>query len=99
MESRTLYVYYKVPEAEIASARHGVQQLLRQVAEQWRSLSVQVMQRPSRDNSYETWMEIYAMDGGVSDQMQTKIEELIATIPSLARYQRHTEVFVPLRLT
>jgi Domain of unknown function (DUF4936) len=92
---RTLYVYYKLPEAEGPQWLPAIQAFCQVLSNRWPGLTVELMRRPEVGaDGRVTWMEVYKHPSGVP-------EDLLAAIGPLARehglpFERATEIFVPL---
>jgi len=98
-EPRTLFVYYKVPSEDRGAALAAVATLRERIAAALPHIHLECMQRPAIANGVETWMEIYRSDVGISEEGAQRIEAAVSQIPTLARWPRAREIFIPLRAT
>jgi hypothetical protein len=92
----TLFVYYKVPQAEHASAKLLVDEALSQIQLQFTSIQINLMRRPEvSSEGLETWMEVYHHPSGVSAEMKAHIASVFtnAALP----YKRAIEDFIDLK--
>ena len=97
-EQRVLFMYYKVPLAERATALAATQELMTRLAASIPEVRCELMQRPEVSKGVETWMEVYRAGSGVTEALEKNIEALIMSIPALDTWPRAREVFVPLRM-
>lgn len=92
-----LFVYWKVPAAQLPLALQATRALQNDLAQRHPGLRARLLQRlESGPAELSTVMEIYALPGGVSEVVQQDIEAqaalYLATLgPPLPR--RHVEVF------
>ena len=92
---RELFVYYRVRPDAAAAAQAAVQRLHAQLRYDDPHLSVRLLRRPDDENGLQTWMEIYAAESGISDEVQARIEAGAQALLPLLAGPRHTEVFIP----
>ena len=91
---RTLFVYYKVPEAEHAQCLLLVTKFETALKDEWPGLDIQILQRPALSaEGLETWMEVHTYPGGVSEALMTSVAQQAAAMGLPPA--RATEVFVP----
>jgi hypothetical protein len=90
---REIYVYYRVAAADAGALAVQVRALQAALRASHRGLQARLLRRPVVPGELQTWMEVYAIPGGVSEELQGKIEAAAAPLlPSLAG-ARHCEVF------
>jgi Domain of unknown function (DUF4936) len=90
---QTLFVYYKLPQAEHAIWLNQVRAFIAQVQTELPQLEISLMLRPQASSEgIETWMEIYRAPQGLDDEAIKRIEQLAEqhAWPS----KRASEVFV-----
>jgi hypothetical protein len=93
---QTLFVYYKLPQAEHAAWRARVQVFADRVKSELPHVEVALMQRPlSNADGQETWMEIYRSKHGLDDASLAQIAALAELYPWPSK--RAAEVFVELK--
>lgn len=94
---RTLFVYYRVAEADAAAAADAIKQCQAELSMAHPGLRCQLWRRPEASTSEVTVMESYAAPDGIDEALAQRIEAqaTLALLPWL-RGTRHTEVFVPL---
>jgi Domain of unknown function (DUF4936) len=91
----TLFVYYKVPQAQHAETRRVVDASLTLIQERFAHLEVNLMRRPELSSEgLETWMEVYRHPTGVSQEMKDLIAKVFAD--SGLTYKRAVEDFIDL---
>jgi hypothetical protein len=92
----TLFVYYKVPQAEHASAKMLVDKALAQIQHRFTSLQINLMRRPEvSSEGFETWMEVYHHPSGVSAEMKAHIASVFTDAG--LQYKRAIEDFIDLK--
>jgi len=93
----TLFVYYKVPQVDHASAKLKVDQALAQIQQQFAQLQINLMRRPEVSaEGFETWMEVYHHPNGVSADIKAFIAEVFSN--SGLHYKRAIEDFIDLNV-
>jgi len=92
----TLFVYYKVPQAEHDSAKMLVDEALAQIQLRFTSLQINLMRRPEvSSEGFETWMEVYHHPSGVSTEMKSHIASVFTNAG--LQYKRAIEDFIDLK--
>ena len=93
---QTLFVYYKLPQAQHADWVNRVRAFLDRVRMQFPDLDIGLMQRPEPNaEGLETWMEVYRHPNGVSAEMIHAIDALASEVPWPSK--RASEVFIDLQ--
>jgi Domain of unknown function (DUF4936) len=92
---RELFVYYRVRSDNAAEANAAVQRMQAQLRDDHPHLSARLLRRPEEEDGLQTWMEIYAAEVGITDEMSSSIETQAFALAPLIDGPRHTEVFVP----
>ena len=92
---RELFVYYRVPSMNAVVARVAVQQLQTALREQVPTLQARLLWRDERSSEPQTWMETYAIEGGIGTDLQARIEAQAQTLLPMIDGPRHIEVFTP----
>ena len=90
-----LFIYYRVRSADAPGTQAAVAQLQAQLRTRYPQLIARLLCRPIDDKGVQTWMETYASDEGISDEMQTDIEARASALLTMLAGPRHSEVFVP----
>ncbi|MEP6874945.1 MAG: DUF4936 family protein [Burkholderiales bacterium] len=91
---RELFVYYRVRSDNAAPAHTAVQRLHAQLRHDHPHVSARLLRRPEEGNGVQTWMEIYAAESGITDEMQARIEADARALLPLIDGPRHAEVFI-----
>ena len=90
---RRLYVYWRVKPAAIGAASAEVARLQGDLRATHTGLRTALFQR---EGEPPTLMETYAIDGGVTPELQAAIEaQLAPAVAAWADGERHVEVFTP----
>lgn len=97
---RELFVYYRVRVGREAQAQTIVDAFQSRLRQQVPGLATRLLRRPDEPGPTRTWMEVYAVagglsDAGVDDELQRTIETNAAALADCIDGVRHTEVFVP----
>lgn len=82
-----LYVYYRVPEADLVATLKAVRAMQAQLVADHVALRTEVLRRPDLRDGEVTLMETYA--GGVTPALLASINEAAAALPQ----PRHNEFF------
>ncbi len=88
--NRRLYVYYRVPEADLVITLTAVRAMQAQLVADHVALLAEVLRRPELRDGDVTLMETYA--GGVTPALLASINAFAAALPQ----PRHNEFFYPL---
>ena len=91
---RRLFVYYRVPGAELSTVVAAVRELQAALRARHPCLKAALLRRPELRDGAVTLMETYAAAGGIDDVFAAAIERH-ATDAGLPQ-PRHVEVFEPL---
>jgi hypothetical protein len=94
--ARSLYVYYRIDAASVAEAVSAVGTFQARLRESHPALQAALLRRPGEQDGQVTFMETYAMPGGVNDGLQAAIDTAARILQPWQRGARHTEVFEPL---
>jgi hypothetical protein len=95
-DSTALFVYYKVALTERQACRHQLVQFIAALKHACPDLQMDILQRPDPSvEGMETWMEVYACVGGVTEAHRRSIASLAAEMGMPAK--RAVEQFIPLR--
>jgi Domain of unknown function (DUF4936) len=97
---RELFVYYRVHVGRETQALVIVDAFQARLKRQVPGLVARLLHRPDESGRTRTWMEVYAVagglsDAGVDDELQRTIETFAAALADCIDGVRHTEVFVP----
>ena len=92
---RELFIYYRVRSMNVATARVAVEQLQTALREQIPTLQARLLCRDERSAEPQTWMETYAIAGGIGTDLQARIEAQAQVLLPIIDGPRHTEVFAP----
>ena len=91
---RELFIYYRVRSAQARAAKTVVQDLHAALRAQRPGLTARLLCRAEgAADAPQTWMETYAIDGGVDAALQARIEALAQPLLPLIDGARHTESF------
>jgi hypothetical protein len=90
---REVYVYYRVAGADAAALAGRVRALQVDLCARHPGLHARLLRRPVAPGDVQTWMEVYAMPGGVSEDLQRAIEAAAASLLPSLQGPRHCEVF------
>jgi hypothetical protein len=90
---REIYVYYRVAAADAAVVAVQVRALQAGLCAAHRGLQARLLRRPMVQADVQTWMEVYAIDGGVDEALQRAIESAAASLLPSLQGPRHCEVF------
>lgn len=91
---RELFVYYRVRPADAAAAGVEVRHLQATLRAQHPGLQARWLQRPVEPDQAQTWMETYAIAGGIGADLQAQIDSAAAVLLPFIDGPRRTEVFV-----
>jgi len=99
-ESRELYVYYRVAQADVQAAQQTVRAFQERLRELHPGLVARLLQRSEERAEGVTLMEVYAFDDGqrrvIDPGLRLHIEEAAAALTPLLSSPRHNEAFDPL---
>ena len=87
---RRLYVYYRVPQAQLPATVAAVRQVQAALVAAHPGLRAELLRRPELRDGEVTLMETYA--GSVSPAVEAAIAEATSGLPQ----PRHSERFIPL---
>ena len=87
---RRLYVYYRVPQAQLPATVAAVRQVQAALMAAHPGLRAELLRRPELRDGEVTLMETYA--GSVSPAVEAAIAEATSGLPQ----PRHSERFIPL---
>lgn len=91
------YVYYRVRAAHAVAAFVAVTSLHAQLRREDPALALRLLRRPEAPDGVQTWMEVHARPGGVTDAQGDTIERRAAVaLAGLLDGPRHVERFMPL---
>jgi len=90
---REIYVYYRVAAEDASVLAVQVRALQAALCASHRGLQARLLRRPVLAGELQTWMEVYAIRGGVSEELQGEIEAAAAPLLALLHGPRHCEVF------
>lgn len=91
-----LFIYYRVREAAAVDALAAVREMQSRLRIEFPRLDARVMRRPETDKGLQTWMEIYAIEGGMDDSLRQRIAaQAQALLQPLIEGERHAEGFEP----
>jgi hypothetical protein len=91
--AREIYVYYRVAAADAAAVADQVRAMQAGLCARHPGLQARLLRRPVAATDPQTWMEVYAMPGGVSEALQGEIESAAAALLRSIQGPRHCEVF------
>jgi hypothetical protein len=100
MNQQTLFVYYKVPQAEHSRWVLVVEQMQKDIlsklsSEEAKLWGVSLLRRPEvSSEGLETWMEVYEHAKGIDDSMVALINEEVKRVG--LPFKRASEFFIPL---
>ncbi|GAA0758489.1 DUF4936 family protein [Ideonella azotifigens] len=93
------FIYYRVPEPELATASALVRGFQQRLRGDWPGLSTEVMRRPEANDGCVTLMEVYRLLPQVSAADAAGLPQAIEAAASVLAPHlagpRHTERFVP----
>ena len=91
-----LFIYYRVRDTAAAHALAAVREMQTRLRTEFPRLDARVMRRPETDNGLQTWMETYAIEGGVDDALRQRIAAHAQDLlQHLIEGERHAEGFAP----
>lgn len=98
---RALYVYYRVPTAQVAALLPRVQAMQASLRDGFPGLLTQLLRRAEggSDAAELTWMEVYAHPDGVSASCEAALADAAAALSPWGMGHRHVEVFVSMEAT
>jgi hypothetical protein len=99
-ERRELFIYYRVPEADLAAACAALQTAQAALCGTHDGLQARLLRRPVTQDGWSTLMETYALaPHGIDAALQAQIEcsAAAALAPWLPADSRHTETFIECR--
>lgn len=89
-----LYVYFKFIPEDVSSIAGNIHEIQNQLIDLFPGLECSLLKRPEKDSEgRETWMEVYALEGGNEIVFQDKLSKLALTnnLPQ----PRFCELFTP----
>lgn len=91
-----LFVYYRVPAADVAAASVAVRELHAVWCAQHPAMACELLQRVDAAAGLVTLMEVYRCADGVTSAWQARIEaDATAALAGRLVGERHVEVFAP----
>ena len=90
---REIYVYYRVGAADADALADRVRALQAGLCERHPGLQARLLRRPVAEGAVQTWMEVYAIAGGVGEELQRAIDAAAEPLSSAMQGPRHVEVF------
>lgn len=90
---REIYVYYRVAPSDAAVAAGKVRAMQAGLCASHPGLQARLLRRPVTAGDLQTWMEVYAMDGGIGEALQREIEAAASALLDAIQGPRHVEVF------
>ena len=88
-----VFIYYRVRGEAAGAALAAVREMHAQLRGEFPHLAARVLRRPDTDKGLQTWMEIYAIEGGVDEPLRARIAALALAWQALVEGDRHTELF------
>ena len=89
-----LYVYFKFIPKDVNSVAGNIREIQNQLIDLFPGLECSLLKRPEKDSEgRETWMEVYALEGGNEKVFQDKLSEL--AIANDLPQPRFCELFIP----
>lgn len=92
----SVYIYYRVAEADLATACAVARAMQQQICARYPGLQTDLLQRPQAVSGIVTLMEIYTTLPATCELavLQTDIEQAALSMPAVLQVPRHVEVFI-----
>ncbi len=93
---RELFIYYRVRDADAASAREAVSVMQHELRKSRPGLLARLLTRHGANSGTQTWMETYSLEGeaqGIDATLEALVEASAAAWAHLVDGARQVEVF------